>query len=100
MLAELGHRADAVLIRGTDALREAAHATLLHLRRVGGAVSVALARVTREAQDLVWDYQDVASDLRRRDRQRVSRSPHAPLGQESDDAENGPPVLRVVHSGE
>ena len=100
MLAELGRRADAVLIARDRRAREAAHATVVHLRRIGGAVSVALARVTREAQDLVWDYQDVASDLRRRDRQRVSRSPHAPLGHESDDAENGPPVLRVVHSEE
>ena len=66
MLTELGRRGDVALTRGADAAHEAAHATVLHLRRVVGAVSVALGRVTREAQDLVWDYQDVASDLRRR----------------------------------
>ena len=66
MLTELGRRGDVALTRGADAAHEAVHATVLHLRRIVGAVSVALGRVTREAQDLVWDYQDVASDLRRR----------------------------------
>jgi hypothetical protein len=66
MLTELGRRVDVALTRGTDAAHEAVHATVVHLRRIVGAVSVALGRVTREAQDLVWDYQDVASDLRRR----------------------------------
>jgi hypothetical protein len=66
MLTELGRRGDVALTRGTDAAHEAVHATVLHLRRIVGAVSVALGRVTREAQDLVWDYRDVASDLRRR----------------------------------
>jgi hypothetical protein len=65
MLAELGRRADAALMRGTDAAREVVHATVVHLRRIAGSVSVALTRVTRETQDLVWDYQDVAADLRR-----------------------------------
>jgi hypothetical protein len=65
MLTELGRRADSALTRGTDAAHEAVRATALHLRRIVGAVSLALGRVTREAQDLVWDYQDVASDLRR-----------------------------------
>ena len=30
-------------------------------------MSVAVVRVKREAEDLVWDYQDVAGDLRRSD---------------------------------
>ena len=66
MLIELGRTVDVALTRGADAAHEAVHATVLHLQRIVGAVSVALGRVTREAQDLVWDYQDVASDLRRR----------------------------------
>jgi hypothetical protein len=33
---------------------------VLHLRRIVGALSVAVVRVKREAEDLVWDYQDVA----------------------------------------
>jgi hypothetical protein len=65
MFAEWGRKADAALARGTDAFHEAVHATVLHLRRIVGAVSVALGRVQREAKDLVWDYQDVAGDLRR-----------------------------------
>ena len=65
MLAELGRKADAALSRGTDVANEAVHVTDLHLRRIVGAVSVALARVTREARDLAWDYRDLAADLRR-----------------------------------
>ena len=45
MLAELGRRADAALRRGTDAVGEAVHATVLHARRIVGAVSVAAFRV-------------------------------------------------------
>jgi hypothetical protein len=67
MLAEMGRRADDALTRGTDVAHEAVDATLLHLRRIVGAVSGAVIRVKREAQDLVWDYQDVAADLRRGD---------------------------------
>jgi hypothetical protein len=66
MLTELGRKGDAFLTRGLDAATEAAHATVVHARRVVGAVSVALTRVRREAQDLAWDYQDVASDMGRR----------------------------------
>jgi hypothetical protein len=84
MLTELGRKGDVALTRGTDAAHEAVHATVLHLRRIVGAVSVALGRVTREAQDLVWDYQDVASDLRRRS--------------ESAEPQNQRPVLRVINS--
>ena len=65
MLAALGRRVDTALRRGTDAAAEAAYATVLHARRVVGAVSVAANRVKRETKDLVWDYQDVATDLRR-----------------------------------
>jgi hypothetical protein len=64
MLAEMAQRADVALARGTDVAHEAVYATVLHLRRIVGAVSVALVRVKREAEDLVWDYEDLAGDLR------------------------------------
>jgi hypothetical protein len=67
MLAEAGRRADFALTRATDVVHEAAHATVLHLRRIFGALSVAVVRVQREAENLVWDYQDVVGDLRRSD---------------------------------
>ena len=67
MLAEIGRRADFALTRATDVVHDGAHATVLHLRRIVGAVSVAVVRVKREAEDLVWGYQDVAGDLRRSD---------------------------------
>jgi hypothetical protein len=94
MLAQLGRRADAALTRGADAAHEAVHATALHARRVVGAVSVAVTRVAREAHDLVWDYQDVAADLRRP--VDAKTYPHkAELPQEQ-----SRPALRVVGSAE
>jgi hypothetical protein len=48
-------------MRATDVV----HATVLHLRRIVGALSAAVVRVKRAAEDLVWDCQDVAGDLRR-----------------------------------
>lgn len=77
MLADLGRRVDIVLMRATDTAHEAVHATVVHLRRIVGSVSVALGRVTREAQELAWDYRDVATDLRR-------------------PADNGPTLTNVV----
>ena len=90
MLADLGRGADAAITKGADAAREAVHATVLHLRRIAGALSEAVGRVTRETHDLVWDYRDVASDLRR---------PEPDTGEAITTAE-GPerPVLRVVNS--
>jgi hypothetical protein len=94
MLAELGRRADAALTRGSDAVQEAVHATVLHVRRIAGAVSVAVTRVRRETQDLAWDYKDVAADLRRpadgAPRRDAAETPR----------EEGRPVLRVVGSDE
>jgi hypothetical protein len=90
MLAELGRRGDAALTRGADAANQAVYATVLHLRRIVGAVSVAVTRVTREAHDLAWDYQDVAADLRR---------PARAEGTPSDQAELRP-ALRVLRAGE
>jgi hypothetical protein len=79
------------MTRGTDAAQEAVHATVVHVRRIAGSVSVALARVTRETQDLVWDYQDVAADLRRPSIDGATQ----PVPRELR-AKNGPPALRVV----
>ena len=94
MLAELGRRADAALTRGTDAAHEAAHATAVHLRRIVGAVSVAVTRVTKETRDLAWNYQDVAADLRRPS-DTGTRAHQRELSQE-----NVRPALRVVGSDE
>jgi hypothetical protein len=55
----------AVLGPITDVAYEAVHATVLHTRRIAGAVSSAVTRVTKEVKDLVWDYQDMAGELRR-----------------------------------
>jgi hypothetical protein len=93
MFAELGRKADAALTRGTDALHEAAHATVLHARRIVGAVAGAAIRVRRETQDLAWDYQDVAGDLRQK------REP-APEQVQVQTPEDGKPRLRVVGSDE
>jgi hypothetical protein len=95
MLAELGRRGQAALTRGTDAGHEAVGATVLHLRRIAGAVSGALVRVTREAQDLAWDYQDVAADLRRPRAGGATLSDPGELAQEP-----SRPVLRVVRPDE
>lgn len=94
MLAELGRRADATLTRGTDAAHEAAHATVVHLRRIAGAVSVALTRVTKETRDLAWNYQDVAADLRRPSDAGTQAQQHELPH------ENARPTLRVVGSEE
>jgi hypothetical protein len=89
MLADLGRGADAAITKGADAAREAVHATVLHLRRIAGALSEVVGRVTRETQDLVWDYRDVASDLRRPERDTEANTP-------ADCPER--PALRVVNS--
>ena len=54
------------LTRVTDGAYEAVQVTALHARRIVAAVSGALGRVTHEVEDLVWDYRDVAGDLRPR----------------------------------
>ena len=94
MLAELGRRADAALARGADAAHEAVHATVVHVRRIAGAVSEALTRVTKETRDLAWNYQDVAADLRRPS-DAGTRAEQRDLPQE-----NARPRLRVVGSDE
>lgn len=49
--------------RSAFAVHQVLDTTVLHLRRIAGAVSETLTRVTREARDLAWDYQDMAADL-------------------------------------
>lgn len=65
MLDDIARKGSATLARGSDAALEAAHTTVMHLQRMAGAISGAAGRLRREAGDLVWDYQDVAADLRR-----------------------------------
>ena len=91
MFAELVRRADAAVKRGTDAVGEAVHATAVHARRILGAVATAATRVKQETQDLAWDYQDVAADLRRSGGE---AAPPAP----PERPEEGRPRLRVVGS--
>lgn len=92
MFAEWGRRGDAALSRGSRAAHEAVHATALYVRRIIGAVTMAANRVAKESGDLVWNYQDVAAELRRPGKD-ASRPPRdAPAQQD------GPPRLRVVGS--
>lgn len=94
MLGELGRKADAGLRRGTDAVVEAAHATVVHTQRIAAAVTGAATRIAREAKDLVWNYRDVAADLRR-------PTDRAPRHDEVETKEEPVrPVLRVVGSDE
>lgn len=66
MAAEIGRQVDDVLARSTGAVLEAAHATVLHLSRMIGAVSEAASRavskVGSEADDLVWSYRHVVGN--------------------------------------
>jgi hypothetical protein len=48
MLAEIGRRALFALTRATDVVHKGAHSTVLHLRRIVGALSVAVVRVKRK----------------------------------------------------
>ena len=88
MLAELGRRGDVALRKGIDAAHQAVGVTALHLRRITGAVAEALGRVRRETHDLMWDYQDVAADLRR----------PADAADQQPKRQIDRPVLRVVDS--
>ncbi len=93
MLGRWGRRADAAVNRATDAAHEAAHATTLYLRRIVGTVTSAASRVVKESGDLVWNYQDVAADLRRRGDKRALRDAKTVEPPQR-------PTLRVVGSQE
>ena len=60
------------LDRAADVALEAVNATAMHLRRIVGLISAALGRVAQEVADLAWDYEDLAGDLRRSDRNKSS----------------------------
>ena len=60
------------LDRAADVALEAVNATAMHLRRIVGLISAALGRVVQEVADLAWDYEDLAGDLRRSDRNKSS----------------------------
>ncbi len=93
MLAQWGRKADAALTRATDAAHEAVHATALYVRRIVGAVTTAASRVAKESGDLVWNYQDVAADLRRPG-EKTASTEAAPVERPQR------PTLRVVGSQE
>jgi hypothetical protein len=53
-----------VLNRATDVAAEALNSTVVHLRRAVSHVCAAVGRTAHEFADMVWDYQDLAGDLR------------------------------------
>jgi hypothetical protein len=50
--------------RLADIAVEAVNTTVLHLRRIVGALCTALGRTRREVSDLAWDYRDLAGSAR------------------------------------
>ncbi len=57
------------LARVADVAFGAVDATVTRVFRVVGFVSTALVRAARELSDLAWDYQDLAGELRRAERE-------------------------------
>jgi hypothetical protein len=51
--------------RAADVTFEAANASVTRIHRMAALVTAALGRAAREVSELVWDYQDLAGDLRR-----------------------------------
>lgn len=51
--------------RAVDNVFEAANTTATHLGRIVGLVAGAAARAGQEVVDLVWDYRDLANELRK-----------------------------------
>jgi hypothetical protein len=54
------------LNRVTELATEVGVATTLHVRRIVQVVRTAVGRTGREVGDLVWDYSELAGDLRRK----------------------------------
>ena len=52
------------LNRAANLFLDAVNTTALHLRRIVWLASTVVTGTTREVEDLVWDYQDLAGDLR------------------------------------
>jgi hypothetical protein len=52
------------LERGIDVAHEAVQATAVHAGRIAGIVATAVGQLRTEVGDLVWDFRDLAGDLR------------------------------------
>ncbi|MEE6139081.1 hypothetical protein SKC41_22470 [Mycobacterium sp. 050128] len=52
------------LNRIADIAVAAVNVTVLHVRRIVGALSTAVGRVNREVGDLAWDYNELAGSVR------------------------------------
>ncbi len=57
--------ADKVSDRAVNNVFEAVNTTATHLGRIVGLVVGATARAAHEVVDLVWDYRDLANDVRK-----------------------------------
>jgi hypothetical protein len=51
--------------RAIDNVFEAVNTTATHLGRIAGLVAGAAARAAQEVVDLVWDYRDLANEVRK-----------------------------------
>lgn len=51
--------------RAVDNVFEAVNTTATHLGRIVGLVAGAAARAGQEVVDLVWDYRDLANEVRK-----------------------------------
>ena len=52
------------LERGIDVAHEAVQATAVHAGRIAGIVVSAVGQLRTEVGDLVWDFRDLAGDLK------------------------------------
>jgi hypothetical protein len=52
------------LERGIDVAHEAVQATAVHAGRIAGIVATAVSQLRSEVGDLVWDFRDLAGDLK------------------------------------
>ena len=57
--------ADNVSDRTIDNVFEAVNTTATHLGRIVGLIAGAAGRAAQEVVDLVWDYRDLADEVRR-----------------------------------
>ena len=57
--------ADNASDRAIDNVFEAVNTTATHLGRIVGLVAGAAGRAVQEVKDLVWDYRDLASEVRK-----------------------------------
>ncbi|CAN5404951.1 hypothetical protein BH09ACT8_BH09ACT8_46680 [soil metagenome] len=52
------------LERGIDVAHEAVQATAVHAGRIAGILVTAVGQLRAEVGDLVWDFRDLAGDLK------------------------------------